>query len=110
MIIKFPIIANEAPVGAVAGGVATALPLAFLPGATSALGGVSYGAAYGALQPTIGNESRTENIVTGGLGGGIVPATIGASGVSGQMAFSANFLYRHNGTNWQRTGITFANW
>lgn len=73
------IIANEAPVGAIAGGVTTALPLAFLPGATSALGGVGYGAAYGALQPTIGNESRTENIVTGGLGGSVVPTTIGTA-------------------------------
>ena len=41
---------------------------------------------------------------------GIAPATTGDAGVSGQMAFSSNFLYRHNGTNWQRTGIGFANW
>jgi hypothetical protein len=73
------VIASEAPVGAIAGGIATALPLAFLPGGTSALGGIGYGAAYGALQPTIGNESRTENIAMGGLSGGIVPATIGTA-------------------------------
>ena len=59
----------------------------------------------------IGNIRNSALFSTSGFAStGIVPATIGASGVSGQMAFSANFLYRHNGTNWQRTGISFANW
>jgi hypothetical protein len=69
------IIASEAPVGAITGNVATALPLAFAPGGTTALGGVGYGALYGAAQPTLPGESRFENIVTGGLSGGVVPTS-----------------------------------
>jgi hypothetical protein len=58
-----------------------------------------------------GNIRNTALILTSGFAStGIAPATIGASGVSGQIAFSSTFLYRHNGTNWQRTGIGFANW
>jgi hypothetical protein len=60
---------------------------------------------------TGGNVSNSALFSTSGFAyTGIVPATTGAPGVSGEMAFSANFLYRHNGTNWQRTGIGFANW
>ena len=58
-----------------------------------------------------GNISATALILTSGLAiTGIAPATTGAPGVSGQMVFASNFIYRHNGTNWQRTGIGFANW
>jgi hypothetical protein len=58
-----------------------------------------------------GNVSNSALFSTSGFAyTGIAPATTGAPGVSGEMAFSANFLYRHNGTNWQRTGIGFANW
>jgi hypothetical protein len=60
---------------------------------------------------TGGNVSNSALFSTSGFAyTGIAPATTGAPGVSGEMAFSANFLYRHNGTNWQRTGIGFANW
>jgi hypothetical protein len=60
---------------------------------------------------TGGNISNSALFSTSGFAyTGIAPATTGAPGVSGEMAFSANFLYRHNGTNWQRTGISFANW
>jgi len=58
-----------------------------------------------------GNVSNLALFSTNGFAyTGIAPATTGDAGVSGQMAFSSNFLYRHNGTNWQRTGIGFANW
>lgn len=68
------IIASEAPVGALAGNVVTYAPLAFAPGAQSAVGGVGYGALAGALQPTTEGESKTSNVVTGALMGGVVPA------------------------------------
>ena len=52
---------------------------------------------------TGGNVSNSALFSTSGFAyTGIAPATTGAPGVSGEMAFSANFLYRHNGTNWQR--------
>lgn len=59
----------------------------------------------------VGNIKNSALISTSGFAStGIAPATTGAFGVSGQIAFSSTFLYRHNGTNWQRTGIGFANW
>lgn len=73
------VIASEAPAGAFAGNVATAVPLAFAPGGTTALGGVGYGALYGASQPVLEDESRLENVITGGFTGGIVPTTVGAA-------------------------------
>jgi len=69
------VIASEAPVGAIAGNVATALPLAFAPGGTTALGGVGYGTLYGATLPTLEGESRLENAISTGLMGGVVPTT-----------------------------------
>ena len=73
------VIASEAPVGAIAGNVATALPLAFAPGGTTALGGVGYGTLYGAALPTLEGESRLENAISTGLMGGVVPTTAGAA-------------------------------
>lgn len=70
------VIAGEAPVGALAGNVATALPLAFAPGGTTALGGLGYGTLMGAIQPTEGDESRISNALTSGLISGIVPTTL----------------------------------
>ena len=67
------IIASEAPVGALAGNVATYAPLAFAPGSQSVAGGLGYGALAGALQPTTEGESRASNTVTGALMGGAVP-------------------------------------
>jgi hypothetical protein len=67
------IIAEEAPVGAIAGNVATAVPLAFVPGANRTGGSMALSAVYSALQPTLGSESRAENTVAGSLTGGLLP-------------------------------------
>lgn len=67
------VIAQEAPVGALAGNIATAAPLAFLPGGQRTAGSMLYGGTLSALQPTLGSESRIENAVTGALTSGIVP-------------------------------------
>lgn len=67
------VIAQEAPVGAIAGNVATALPLAFIPGVNRTAGSVLAGGTLSALQPTLGSESRTENLITGALTSGLVP-------------------------------------
>lgn len=67
------VIAQEAPVGAIAGNVGIAAPLAFLPGGSRTAGSMIYGGGLSALQPTLGSESRIENAVTGALTSGIVP-------------------------------------
>lgn len=67
------IIAQEAPVGAAVGNVATYAPLAFAPGANRVVGGLGYGALAGALQPTTEGESRASNAVTGALLSGATP-------------------------------------
>lgn len=68
------IIAQEAPVGAAVGNVATYAPLAFAPGANRVVGGLGYGTLAGALQPTTEGESRASNAVTGGILGAATPA------------------------------------
>ena len=70
------VIASEAPVGAITGGVATALPLAFLPGGNRMAGQAVYGAMLGAAEPTLGDESRMSNMAIGGLTGLTIPASI----------------------------------
>lgn len=70
------IIADEAPVGAIAGNIATYAPLALVPGANTVLGGAALGAATGAAQPTLDGESRLANAAVGGAVGGAVPAAI----------------------------------
>jgi len=70
------VIASEAPVGAIAGGVATALPLAFLPGGNRMAGQAAYGTMLGALEPTMGDESRVSNMAVGGLTGLAIPAGV----------------------------------
>lgn len=58
--------------GHVAGNVAAAVPAAFIPGANSLVGATAIGGVLGALQPTVADESRLENTVTGaafGAGG-----------------------------------------
>jgi hypothetical protein len=77
------IIASEAPLGALAGNVATYAPLAFAPGAQSATGAALYGAGAGLMQPTVGEESRASNAVTGALLGGATPV---ASATKGKLA------------------------
>jgi len=74
------VIASEAPVGAIAGGVATALPLAFLPGGSRMAGQAIYGSMLGAAEPTMGDESRVSNMAMGGLTGLAVPAGVKIAG------------------------------
>lgn len=63
------IIADEAPVGAVAGNVALLAPTAAIPGANTYTGAATIGAIHNALQPVVGNESRTKNAMIGGGAG-----------------------------------------
>ena len=51
--------------GGKAGMVAGALPLAFVPGANTYLGAAAVGGGLGALQPTVGDESRLLNTGVG---------------------------------------------
>jgi hypothetical protein len=67
------IIAEEAPVGAIAGNIATAAPLAFIPAANRTIGSSVLGGIYSALQPTLGQESRLENLGTGAFTSALVP-------------------------------------
>jgi hypothetical protein len=67
------IIAEEAPVGAIAGNIATAAPLAFIPAANRTVGSSVLSGIYSALQPTLGQESRIENLGVGTLTGGLFP-------------------------------------
>lgn len=84
------VIAQEAPVGAIAGNVATALPLAFIPGVNRTAGSMLAGGTLSALQPTLGNESRAENAVTGALVSGLVPNA--AKIAEPTLRYSANRL------------------
>ena len=79
------VIASEAPVGAFGGNVLTALPLAFLPGGQRMAGQAVYGSLLGAMQPTMGDESRTENMVTGGLAGAAFPLASKATTAGGKL-------------------------
>lgn len=67
------LIAEEAPIGAIAGNIATAAPLAFIPAANRAVGSTALGGIYSALQPTLGQESRLENLGIGALTSGLIP-------------------------------------
>jgi hypothetical protein len=71
---KNRIIAEEAPVGAIAGNVGTALATALIPGANTKAGSMLAGGAFSGLQPTLGSESRLENATIGALTGGAVNA------------------------------------
>jgi len=74
------VIASEAPVGAITGNVATALPLAFLPGGNRMAGQAAYGTMLSAAEPTMGDESRVSNMAMGGLTGLAVPAGVKIAG------------------------------
>lgn len=63
------IMAQEAPVGALAGNVALLAPTALIPGANTVAGAGVVGAAQGLLQPTQGDESRAANTALGGAFG-----------------------------------------
>jgi hypothetical protein len=71
---KNRIIAEEAPVGAIAGNVGTGLATALIPGVNRTAGSMIASSVLGGLQPTLGNESRVENAVTSALAGGAVNA------------------------------------
>lgn len=72
------IIAQEAPIGAIAGNLAAFAPMAMIPGANTVAGGALAGAVTGAMQPTTEGESRLANAAVGGVVGGAVPAAIRA--------------------------------
>lgn len=55
-------------VGGIGTGIATALPLAAIPGAGTYVGAATIGGAYGALTPTTANDSRALNT---GIGAGL---------------------------------------
>lgn len=58
--------------GNLTGALATAAPLAFVPGANTLAGSAAAGALQSALQPTVGDESRLGNMALGGaLSGGV---------------------------------------
>ena len=67
------LIAEEAPVGAITGNLATGLPLAFIPGVNRTAGSMVAGGILSALQPTLGQESRAENTGIGALSAGLIP-------------------------------------
>jgi hypothetical protein len=71
---KNRIIAEEAPVGAIAGNVGTGLAAALVPGVNTRAGSMLASGALSALQPTLGSESRLENATIGALTGGAVNA------------------------------------
>jgi hypothetical protein len=71
---KNRIIAEEAPVGAIAGNVGTGLAAALVPGVNTRVGSMLASGTLSALQPTLGNESRLENATIGTLTGGAVNA------------------------------------
>lgn len=69
------IIAEEAPVGSIAGNVALLAPTAMIPGANTMAGAATVGAIAGAVQPTLGDESTLGNVATGaafGIGGKVL--------------------------------------
>jgi len=63
--------------GNIAGNVVTALPTAAIPGVNTVLGGAAIGAGMAALQPTLKDESRLQNMALGGVAGGVLPAIVG---------------------------------
>lgn len=75
-------------VGTVAGGVASAAPLAMIPGANTAVGAALGGAAFGGVQPVGDGESRLSNAgfgAAGGVGGKYAGEALGSM-VSGAMS------------------------
>jgi len=63
-------------VGNVLGNVAIAAPTAMIPGANTIAGGAALGALTGAAQPVASDESRFNNIKSGAIFGGAVPAVV----------------------------------
>ncbi len=72
-----PLMATKAGIaGDVTGTVAATLPLMFVPGANTVVGGVATGAAQGFAMPVAGDESVAENTAIGGLLGGALPTAV----------------------------------
>jgi flagellar biosynthesis chaperone FliJ len=69
-------IEEEHPVSAVAGGVATMVPLSMIPGVNAVAGQAALGGAVGASMPTIGDESRLMNAGVGAATGGAAAAVL----------------------------------
>ena len=80
------IMAEEAPVGAIAGNVAMFAPTVMIPGAATLRGAAAIGSAQGALEPVLDGESRLKNASIG--------AGLGASGVAAGRVVSGAY----NGT------------
>lgn len=97
--------------GNVAGNVATALPLAFVPGANTVAGSAALGGIYGALQPTSGDESRMGNAATGAaLAGGTTAAVKGlAAGYRGAKSLVEPFTESGQSNIAARTMNRFTN-
>lgn len=63
----YRVLEKEAPVGAVGGNIAMLAPTAMIPGANTVAGAGIVSGIAGALEPTIGDESRLQNGVTAGV-------------------------------------------
>lgn len=70
------------PGAALAGGVASMVPLSMVPGAGSIAGQVALGAGMGALTPTEGKESVGKNIALSALTGGVGGAAMKGLGMA----------------------------
>jgi hypothetical protein len=80
---------EEAPAGALAGGLSTVALSALVPGASSILGQAALGGATGFAMPTEGEESRVKNAMLGaGLSGGV------AAGLKGVGMGASKLLQR----------------
>ena len=77
------IMAEEAPIGAIAGNVAMLAPTVMIPGAATLRGAAAIGATQGALEPVLDGESRLKNAGTGAL--------LGAGGVAAGRAVSGAY-------------------
>lgn len=76
----------EHPVPAMAGGLATMVPLSMIPGASTIAGQAALGGGVGAAMPVLGNESRLTNAAIGGvLSGGITAGLKGVAAGTGKL-------------------------
>lgn len=78
----------------------SALPFALVPGANTAVGATAIGGLLGAVQPTVGEESRTGNILLGGglgVGGFGVGRAMGAGvGAAKDKVLKLDYLKKVN--------------
>lgn len=57
--------------GDITGNIAAAVPLAFVPGANTVLGGAAVGGGMGMLDPSESTDEAVRNVALGGFGGGL---------------------------------------